>query len=204
MSSLANGYERISAEFLARRGKAGSTGGVGTSHVRAWAHTLSPGAEVLDLGCGSGFPITKVLIDAGLRVSAVDASPTLVAAFRHNFPAIPVACETVEESSFFKRTFDATLAWGLWFLLPVAVQRELPHRLAAILRPAGRLLMTAPAQPLTWLDAMTGEESRSLGAETYRQLLQEAGLSVVREYEDEGENHYYDAVKDGPRRPAAG
>jgi SAM-dependent methyltransferase len=196
MNSLANGYERIASEFLARRGKAGSTGGVGTSHVRAWAHTLSPGAEVLDLGCGSGFPITRVLIDAGLRVSAVDASPTLVAAFRHNFPNIPVACETVEESTFFGRTFDATLAWGLWFLLPVAVQQELPQRLATILRPSGRLLMTAPAEPLTWLDGMTGEESHSFGAETYRQLLKGAGFSVIREYEDEGENHYYDAVKD--------
>jgi SAM-dependent methyltransferase len=198
MNSLANGYERIAAEFLARRGRAGSTEGVGTLRVRAWAHTLSPRAEVLDLGCGSGFPITNVLIDAGLRVSAVDASPTLVAAFRHNFPNIPVACETVEESTFFGRTFEAILAWGLWFLLPVVVQQELPRRLAAILRPSGRLLMTAPAQPLAWLDAMTGEQSHSLGAETYRQLLKEAGFSVVREYEDEGENHYYDAVKDSP------
>jgi len=196
MNGIAKGYERIAAEFLARRGKAGSTGGVGTSHVRAWTQTLSPRAEVLDLGCGSGFPITKVLIDAGLRVSAVDASPTLVAAFRHNFPDIPVACETVEESTFFGRTFEATLAWGLWFLLPVAVQQELPRRLATILRPSGRLLMTAPAQPLTWLDGMTGEQSHSLGAETYRQLLKEAGFLVVREYEDEGENHYYDAVKE--------
>jgi hypothetical protein len=57
--------------------------------------------------------------------------------------------------------------------------------------------MTAPAQPLTWLDAMTDEESRSLGAETYRALLKDAGFLVAREYEDEGENHYYDAVKDG-------
>jgi SAM-dependent methyltransferase len=197
MESLANGYERVAAAFLARRGKAGSSGGVGTAHVRAWANTLSSGAEVLDLGCGSGWPITKVLIDAGLRVSALDASPALVAAFRRNFPSVPVACEPVEASTFFGRTFDATLAWGLWFLLPVTVQRELPRRLAAILRPGGRLLMTAPAQPLTWLDAMTDEESRSLGAETYRALLKDAGFLVAREYEDEGENHYYDAVKDG-------
>lgn len=195
--SIASGYERVAAEFLARRGKAGSTGGVGTAHVRAWAQTLSPGSEVLDLGSGSGWPITKVLINAGLQVSAVDASPTLVAAFRDNFPTVPIACEPVEESTFFGRKFDALLAWGLWFLLPVTRQRELPHRLAAILRPGGRLLITAPAQPLTWLDGMTDEESRSLGAETYHELLNQAGFRVAREYEDEGENHYYDAVKDG-------
>jgi SAM-dependent methyltransferase len=195
--SIANDYERVAAEFLARRGKAGSSGGVGTAQVRAWAHALSPRAQVLDVGCGSGWPITKVLIDAGLQVSAVDASPTLIAAFRHNFPTVPAACEPVEESTFFGRTFDALLAWGLWFLLPATSQRDLPHRFAAVLRPGGRLLITAPAQPLTWLDGMTDEESRSLGAETYRELLRQAGFRVAREYEDEGENHYYDAVKDG-------
>lgn len=197
MNTVANGYERIAAEFLARRGKAGTSGGVGTSHVRAWAATLTPGADVLDLGCGSGFPITNVLVDANLRVSAVDASPTLVAAFRQNFPDIPVACETAEASNFFGRAFDAVLSWGLWFLLPVAAQRDLPARLAAILKPSGRLLITAPARALTWIDAMTGEESRSLGAVTYRALLREAGFSNLREYEDEGGNHYYDAAKGG-------
>jgi hypothetical protein len=46
-----------------------------------------------------------------------------------------------------------------------------------------------------WNDAMTGLESRSLGAAEYRKLLSEVGLYVTREYEDVGENHYFDAVK---------
>jgi hypothetical protein len=42
---------------------------------------------------------------------------------------------------------------------------------------------------------MTGLESRSLGAPEYRTQLSSVGLSVISEYEDEGQNHYYDAVK---------
>jgi hypothetical protein len=42
---------------------------------------------------------------------------------------------------------------------------------------------------------MTGVESISLGAEVYRQLLGTAGISIVQEYEDVGENHYFDAFK---------
>jgi SAM-dependent methyltransferase len=194
--SLANGYERIATEFLAGRGSAFS-GGIGVEQVRAWARSLAPDATVLDLGCGSGFPITKVLVDEGHTVYGVDASPTLVAAFRRHLPGVAVACESVEASTFFGRSFEAILSWGLWFLLPVATQLDLPRRLAHVLPRGGRLLFTAPPQAITWLDAMTGEESRSLGAETYRRSLSAAGLSVLREYEDEGENHYYDAVKDG-------
>ena len=42
---------------------------------------------------------------------------------------------------------------------------------------------------------MTRLESRSLGAVQYRRELVSAGLSLLGEYEDEGENHYFDALK---------
>lgn len=42
---------------------------------------------------------------------------------------------------------------------------------------------------------MTGLESRSLGRVEYRRLLSSAGLCVTSEHEDEGQNHYYDAIK---------
>ena len=200
--TLANGYERIAAEFLAGRGGAAS-GGIGVRQVRAWARSLPPHATVLDLGCGSGLPITKVLVVEGLTVYGVDASPTLVAAFRAHLPGAAVACESVEDSAFFHRSFDAVLSWGLWFLLPVATQLGLPRRIGAVLEPGGRLLFTAPPHASTWLDAMTGEESRSLRAETYRRSLSAVGLSLLREYEDEGGNHYYDVVKDGTDAPSA-
>jgi hypothetical protein len=38
-------------------------------------------------------------------------------------------------------------------------------------------------------------ESISLGAEEYRKLLGDAGISVTEEYEDVGESHYFDAFK---------
>lgn len=193
MSILANGYERIAKDFLAARGRAAT--GIGVPAVRAWARSLPSGATVLDLGCGSGLPLTRVLIDEGRTVYGIDASPTLVAAFRTNLPGVAVACESVEESSCFDRQFDAVLAWGLWFLLPEATQLDLLRRVADLRPPGGRLLFTAPAQACTWRDVMTGEESRSLGAEVYRARLTDLGFPAVREYDDEGENHYYDAVK---------
>jgi hypothetical protein len=47
---------------------------------------------------------------------------------------------------------------------------------------------------------MTGRETRSLGAEEYRRRLSAVGFFVAREYEDEGQNHYFDAFKED--RPA--
>jgi SAM-dependent methyltransferase len=203
MTDRSNGYEGVAAEFLEGRGRAPSTA-VGTRCVREWARTLPSGAAVIDMGCGTGLPITKVLVTEGLNVYAVDAAPSFVEAFRRNLPETPIACESVEDSPFFGRTFDGVIAWGLMFLLPPDGQRRLIQRMADVLVPGGRLLFTSEAGPLVWTDVMTGLESRSLGGVEYRRLLSAAGLSVSREYEDEGQNHYYDAIKKGPGvRPQA-
>jgi SAM-dependent methyltransferase len=152
---------------------------------------------VIELGCGPGIPITEVLVGEGLNVFGVDAAPSFVEAFRRNLPNTPVVCEAVQDSRFFDRSFDAVLAWGLMFLLGAEDQHRLIEKIAGILVPGGRLLFTSPAEPVVWNDAMTGLESRSLGAEEYRKQLLAVGLSVSDEYEDEGQNHYFDAFKQG-------
>jgi SAM-dependent methyltransferase len=190
-----NGYEAVSEEFLARRGSRSQSTGIGVKEVRKWARTLPRDSSVIELGCGPGIPITTVLVEEGLHVFGVDAAPSIVAAFQRNLPGTPIVCETVQESRLFDRTFDAVLSWGLMFLLNADDQHRLIQRFAEILVPGGRLLFTSPAIPAAWNDAMTGLESLSLGAEQYRKLLGAVGISVAEEYEDEGENHYFDAFK---------
>jgi SAM-dependent methyltransferase len=196
MIDRSNGYEGVAEEFLSRRGSERSQG-IGVAEVRKWAQTLQPGAAVIDLGCGPGYPITEVLVSEGMNVFGVDAAPSFVEAFRRNLPNTPVVCEAVQESRFFDRTFDAVLAWGLMFLLCADDQKRLIQRVAEILAPGGRLLFTAPAEASIWNDAMTGLQSCSLGAEEYRRQIVAAGLSISDEYEDFGQNHYFDAFKSG-------
>ena len=188
-----NGYEGIAAEFVSTRSTT-----IGVKRVRDWAQALPRGAAVVDLGCGPGFPITEVLVAEGLRVYGVDAAPSFVQAFRRNLPNTPISCEAVQDSKFFDRTFDGVLAWGLMFLLSPEDQRHLIQRIADILVPGGRLLFTSPAEIGFGNDVMTGLESRSLGAEEYRRRLSAVGLSVASEYEDEGQNHYFDAFSQSP------
>jgi SAM-dependent methyltransferase len=192
-SDKSNGYEEIAAIFISGRGRDHS--GVGASVVAEWSQTLPGGATVLDLGCGAGVPILEALIGHGINVFGVDASPKMVAAFRANFPTVPVECAAVEDSIFFGRTFDGVVALGLFFLLDVKVQRRLIAKIASVLRNGGRFLFTAPSQSCSWRDAMTGRTSISLGYEAYRKALEAEGMSLVGTQLDEGENHYYFAQK---------
>ena len=189
MTDESNGYDSIAEAYIKGRGRA--VNGIGASTALTWAQTFAEGSVILDLGCGTGIPVTKILIDAGLNAYAIDASPKMVEAFRQHFPNVPVACESVERSRFFDRRFDGIISVGLMFLLSEDVQRALIPKMAAALNPGGRLLFTAPFDVVEWNDVMTDKPSRSLGAARYRALMLTSGLSITDELRDEGGNHYF-------------
>lgn len=185
-----NGYEEIAEHFMAARNPR-----IGPSLVREWAKTLPPGASILDLGCGHGVPTSQTLIDEGFEIYGVDASAKLSAEFHKRFPHAHIECAAVEDSGFFSRTFDAAIAWGLMFILPLESQRLVIRKVARALKPGGKFLFTSPGEPVTWNDSLTGRESSSPGAEWYRQTLQDEGLLVTDGKLDEGENYYYFVTK---------
>lgn len=189
-----NGYEAISSTFIAGRGR--NHAGVGATTVAEWSQLLPAGAAMLDLGCGTGVPISQALIERGFHVYGVDASPSMIAAFRERFPDVPLECAAVEDSAFFGRSFDGVIAWGLFFLLTPEVQRQLIGKIAAVLPSGGRLLFTAPREVVSWEDAMTERTSTCLGFDAYRDALSAEGLQLAGTYLDLGGNHHYSAQKE--------
>jgi cyclopropane fatty-acyl-phospholipid synthase-like methyltransferase len=187
----ASSYERHARAFLSARDRAAT----GTDVVERWARSMSPGTEVLEIGCGGGYPVTRVLVDAGLKLWAVDASPTLLSEFRARFPEIPVECARALECTYFGRKFAAVISIGLVFLLNAQEQAALIRRVSELIVPGGRFLFTAPLEKGTWADTTTGHECRSLGREQYEGILVEAGFRVVATDEDEGRNNYYEAQR---------
>ena len=104
--------------------------------LHAFIAAMPERAEILDLGCGPGFA-AAAMARAGLRVTALDAVPEMVArAGRH--PGV-----TARQATFDQITGRA-LYDGIWanFALLHAPERDLPRHVAALaraLRPHGRL-----------------------------------------------------------------
>lgn len=190
-NDASNGYDAVANDFIAIRNRSS----IGADIVRAWAKAQRPGGDVLDIGCGLGLPVAKTLIEEGLKVFGIDASPRLVAAFRERFPEAQVECAAVEDSQWFNRKFDGVVAWGLMFLLPPDTQERVIRKVSSALVPGGQFLFTAPHQQCKWRDLLTNRESMSLGATAYRALLESAGLELIGDAEDEGQNYYYFARK---------
>ena len=85
---------------------------------------LPSGATVLDLGCGSGFPVAQHMAERGLRVTGVDSSPTLVSLCRERLPGHEWLVADMRSLQL-PRQFDGVLAWDSFFHLKPDDQRRM-------------------------------------------------------------------------------
>ncbi len=154
VSDPVSAYENHARKFLNVRDR--ST--IGIRVIEQWAHSLPASSDVLEIACGGGIPVTRTLAVAGLKLWAVDSSPTLVSELKVRFPDIPVECANALESNYFGRAFSAVISIGLIFLLCEDDQVMLIHRVSKLLLPGGRFLFTAPIEIGTWADTNTGPE----------------------------------------------
>ena len=159
---------------------------------------------MLDVGCGNGLPLTRLLVDHGCRVVGVDSSPNMLARFAVNFPDVPAICAPIQDCDLGGRTFDAAVAWGVMFHLPLPEQVKAIATVASVLKPGGWFLFTSGDEeggkdgvPFAGA-AMNGVRFfyYSFTKDAYRDVLREHGLTLEHTHLDEGKNMYYLARKD--------
>jgi cyclopropane fatty-acyl-phospholipid synthase-like methyltransferase len=166
--------------------------------VAALAASLPPGAAVLDVGCGNGEPLTRVLLEHGCEVLGVDSSANMLARFRESFPHVPVVHSQIQTCDFGGRMFDAAIAWGVIFHLPHEEQSQAFAAISRALQPGAPFLFTAGDKD-GWIDGapMNGVPFRyySFTVDGYRDLLRSHRLVLENTHADRGENIYYLARK---------
>lgn len=183
-------YEDRAADWIRDRGAALFAGQGGLDEAKwldRFVAALPPGASILDVGCGSGWPMGAALLERGFRVVGRDSSPALIAHARETLPAGVWEIADMRDPAP-DDLFDGVLAWhSLFHLTPEAQRRVLPA-LARHVAEGGRLMFTSgPAHGET-LGEWRGEPlyHGSLDPAAYRALLVEAGLSVEGEGAETG------------------
>ncbi|KJV43523.1 trans-aconitate 2-methyltransferase [Brevundimonas sp. KM4] len=140
---------------------------------------LPAGASILDVGCGSGWPIGAALLEQGHQVTGMDASPGLIA---HAQATLPTGVWSVADmrDAFPPGPFDGVLAWHSLFHLSPDDQSKVLPKLAACVAEGGRLMFTSGQAHGETIGQWRGEPlyHASLDPEAYRALLVEAGLCV--------------------------
>jgi SAM-dependent methyltransferase len=175
------GYDRVAERYLASKDAEDPTT---LEALDELARELSPGAAVLDLGCGAGVPATRRLAQR-FAVTGVDLSTRQLELARQHVPAANFLKADMTDVSFAPEAFDAVVAFHSIIHLPRAEHPALLGKIRRWLKPGGVFLAT-------WaLGEWEGEENDWEGwgapmrwshhdGETSLELLRGAGFAIER------------------------
>jgi SAM-dependent methyltransferase len=181
-------YDRVAGDFGRQRDK--------TLFERPWldrflAH-VPPPRRVLDLGCGTGLPIARYLVDRRSQVTGVDGAPAMVKLFEANVPGAKAVLEDMRNLALGAK-FDGILAWNSFFHLTQADQRAMFAVFAAHAAPGAALMFTSGHRAGSVIGQAGGAPvyHDSLDPEEYRALFAAHGFTELRYApEDAATNHH--------------
>ncbi len=144
--------------------------------------------RVLDIGCGTGTPLTRRLASCGATVTGLDISERMLEKARRNVPeAAFIRCDVA--ACPISGAFDGVLAWDSLFHVPLNAQMGTLRKVLRSLRADGVALFTTGAQHGEVVSEMLGQAFyySSLAAEQYDDILAEEDCRVLyAEVDDPG------------------
>ena len=143
---------------------------------------LARRAAVLDIGCGAGVPVAKVLART-CWVTGVDISPEQIRRARQNVPSGAFLVADIMGVDFPSGSYDAVVSFYAIFHLPRAEHPELFRRIRRWLKPGGYFLGTlaAQAEENTLDEDFFGTQMywSNFGLDEYRSILEKAGFELL-------------------------
>jgi SAM-dependent methyltransferase len=177
---VAEGYDEIAPRYLTWSALRPSPERM--EYLGRLLEMLPPGADVLELGCGAGVPVTQALARNG-RVVGVDISAEQVALAERNVPDATLILSDMAALDLEAESFDAVVSFYALTHVPRGEHARLLGRIAGWLRPGGLLFATMGAS-----DSPDIVEPDWLGAPMFfshydadanRDMVRRAGLDIL-------------------------
>jgi len=142
--------------------------------------SLPAGADLLDLGCGSGDPIARFFLDKGFSVTGVDFAEPLIEIAKKTFPKGRWIVGDIVDLPPLGR-FDGIYSWDGFFHLSIDEQRQVLPEIAKQIKRGGSLLLTVGTGEGEVKGQIDDEEvyHASLSPDEYKRILKACGFSQV-------------------------
>lgn len=155
---------------------------------------LKPGATILDIGCGSGVPVDKYLIDKGFKVLGIDISEKQIELAKKNVPRAVYEVKDMADLKSGDYQVDAIVSFYAIFHIPREQHLDLFQKISSFLIKNGLILVTMGSSE--W----EGEEDNFYGGKMWwshygpeknREIIKSCGFKILLDEIDTsgGEKH---------------
>jgi trans-aconitate methyltransferase len=176
---LAKTYDKVAAAWQAKH----DTSRYGLAQLERAIELCSTRNRALDVGCGAGGRMIRVMQSAGFDVTGIDVSAEMVRRARETHSDLDVVHDDICEWETDNR-YDLIVAWDSNWHLPLDHQRPVVAKLCSWLAHNGVLLFTFADMPEgqteDWVP-LEGHPSyySSLGAAGFNDVLNTNGVDCV-------------------------
>ena len=131
------GYNKIAEKYSASRDQFSNM-----KYLERLVELLRPGATILDIGCGSGVPVDKFLVEKGFKVKGIDFSEKQIKLAKQNVPQASFEVKDMMELINGEYQVDAVVSFYAISHTPREGHQDLFKMINSFLPKGGCILIT--------------------------------------------------------------
>ena len=151
--------------------------------------------NILDLGCGTGEPFDRFMVEEGFSVTGVDLVEKHVHAARRHVPDADFVQGDFFDVDPSEEKFDAVVSFYAIFHIPREEHEKLLNHIADLTKEGGAVLLTLGGgeMDLYQENDWSGSEMvwSSYSQEKSLELVESAGFDIVETFEEESEDEHH-------------
>lgn len=142
---------------------------------------LPENAKILDVGCGSGIPVTRFFVENGCSVTGVDISEEMLELAKQNVPKAEFFQYDMNDLDFPENSFNCITAVYSLFHVPKEKHQTILEIFFQMLKPNGILFFCVGSKGGDWTDECLGSEMfwSNYPPEKTLSLVKEAGFKIL-------------------------
>lgn len=144
-------YDQMAESYMERRSLFDNT-----KQLQRLASLIPPGAKVLDLGCGTGLPVSKFFADRGCEVLGIDLSDRMIDLAKKNVPNATFLIKNIMNLDLSENYFDLIVSFYCLFHLKKEMQTEAFKKIIHWLKFDGYSYFTLATKEYTGMDNFEG------------------------------------------------
>jgi len=175
-SVVRNGYDEIAREYHASRNRFDHR-----KELKEFAVLLPKNANVLDVGCGAGVPVTQFLIESGFDVTGIDFSENMLRLAETNVPKARFIKKDMTGLDFEDNSFNGLTAFYSIIHVPREKHFSLLQSFHRMLKPEGIMLICMGPDEWEAVDEYQRTEMfwSHYTPEKSLQLVKDAGFQII-------------------------